>query len=367
MATILRSQRSLKIAPRTSCIIELTKKSISSDVKRGTGGRSSFSGTVATVFGCTGFCGRYIVNRLGQVGSQIVAPYRGDEHDYRHLRPMGDLGQILFRSFNLRDPESVTKTLEYSNVVVNAIGRDYETRNFKFDDVHVQGSRVIAEAAKKAGVKRLIHFSALGASKDSPSKFLQSKAAGEEAVREVFPDATIIRPAAIYGREDRYFNLCAKFKVFPLGRVPLMNYGHGIYKYPVSVVDVAKAVVQIIADQGTAGTTYELVGPKQYLLLDLVDYLFRVIHRPFRPINLPRFVFRMTAWGLEQSPFIPYLTRDVLTRMYLSEEPSGDLPGLEDLGITPITVEEAALFILRRYRGFFDFGKSVDEIEPEAK
>lgn len=65
-------------------------------MKRGTGGRSSFSGTVATVFGATGFIGRYVVNQLGKVGSQVIVPYRGDEHDYRHLRLMGDLGQVVF-------------------------------------------------------------------------------------------------------------------------------------------------------------------------------------------------------------------------------------------------------------------------------
>lgn len=65
-------------------------------MKKGSGGRSSFSGVVATVFGATGFLGRYIVNRLGRMGSQVIVPFRGDEHDHRHLRPMGDLGQVVF-------------------------------------------------------------------------------------------------------------------------------------------------------------------------------------------------------------------------------------------------------------------------------
>jgi NADH dehydrogenase (ubiquinone) 1 alpha subcomplex subunit 9 len=227
---------------------------------RGSGGRSSFSGVVATVFGATGFYGRYIVNRLGRTGSQIVAPYRGDEHDYRHLRLMGDLGQVVFPSYNLKDVESVAKAVKFSNVVVNAAGRDYETRNFKFDDVHVTGARAIAEACRAAGVKRLIHFSALGADPNSPSKFLRSKAEGEKAVKEVFPDATIIRPAATYGAEDRYFHYYASLRVFPLGMVPLMDMGLNIYKYPVSVSDIATAVVNIIGDKSSQGLTYELVG-----------------------------------------------------------------------------------------------------------
>jgi NADH dehydrogenase (ubiquinone) 1 alpha subcomplex subunit 9 len=148
---------------------------VSSEVKRGAGGRSSFSGVVATVFGSTGFVGRYIVNRLGRVGSQIVVPLRGDEHDYRHLRLMGDLGQISPMEFHLKDVESVKKAVQHSNVVINLIGRDYETWNFKFNEVHVDGARVIAEACQEAGVQRLIHFSALNAHTSSPSRLLQSK------------------------------------------------------------------------------------------------------------------------------------------------------------------------------------------------
>ena len=86
------------------------------------------------------------------------------------------------------------------------------------------------------------------------------QAAGEEVVREIFPEATIIRPAATFGLEDRYFNYYASLKVFPMDWVPMMNHGVGVYKYPVSVVDIAKAVIQIVVDSRTMGTTYELVG-----------------------------------------------------------------------------------------------------------
>lgn len=130
------------------------------------------------------------------------------------LRVCGDLGQVLFFPFNLKDEESIEKAVRYSNVVVNLIGRDFETKNYKFDDVHVKGARAIARAAKKAGVERFIHFSALNASENPTplllkggSKFLQSKYFGEQAVLEEFPEATIFRPADIYGQEDRFLRL----------------------------------------------------------------------------------------------------------------------------------------------------------------
>jgi len=180
-------------------------------LKRGTGGRSSFSGIVATVFGTTGFTGRYVANKLGKIGSQIILPYRCDFYDARHLKLVGDLGQVLFQPFDLRDINSIKKSMKYSNVVINLIGRDWETKNFKFDDVHVEGARAIARAARESGVERLIHVSALNATKSpqsyymrKPSNFFPSKLRGEEAVLEEFPNATIFRPSDIYGQEDRF-------------------------------------------------------------------------------------------------------------------------------------------------------------------
>eukprot|EP00731_Ephydatia_muelleri_P024803 Em0016g1074a len=336
----------------------------STQLKRGTGGRSSFSGIVATVFGATGFYGRYIVNRLGRVGSQVVIPYRGDEHDYRHLRPMGDLGQLIFLPYNLRDTASIEKALKYSNVVINLVGRDYETRNFKFEDTHVTGARAIADAARRAGVSRLVHFSALNASKDSPSKFLQTKALGEEAVKDAFPSVTIVRPSETFGHEDRFFNFYAKLRALPLGLIPLVEYGFKTHKMPLYVGDIAGAVANIISDPSTAGNIYELTGPNKYLLYDLVEYLYRLMYRPFRPVAVPELLMRFTAFGLEQSPFIPHLTRDILTRMYLSNVPTPDLPGLEDLGIAPTPVEDKCIAVMRRYRGFLDYNKPVDDVQP---
>lgn len=190
-------------------------KNYSSDnlatLKRGTGGRSSFNGIVATVFGATGFTGRYVCNRLGKTGTQLIIPYRADYYEAQRLKLCGDLGQVLFQPYNLKDEKSIEKAVRYSNVVINLVGRDWETKNFKFEDVHVEGARRLARIAKEAGVKRFIHVSALNASENpephvvkNGSKFLKSKYFGECAVREEFPEAVIFRPADIYGQEDRF-------------------------------------------------------------------------------------------------------------------------------------------------------------------
>lgn len=141
----------------------------------------------------------------------MIIPYRGDHYDVLRLKLVGDLGQVLFQPYHLCNDEDLDKAVRYSNVVINLVGRDWETKNFKFEDVHVTGARAIARAAKKAGVKRLIHLSALNAAeKPTPvllprgSQFLSTKWRGEQAVLEEFPEATIIRPSDVYGQEDRF-------------------------------------------------------------------------------------------------------------------------------------------------------------------
>lgn len=125
-------------APRTLATTNL------SAMKRGTGGRSSFNGMVVSIFGSTGFLGPYVANRFGKIGSQMICCYRGDFYPAMRLKPSGDLGQVLFHFYNLRDENSIREAVKYSNVVVNLVGRSWETRNFNFNDVHVDGARRIA-------------------------------------------------------------------------------------------------------------------------------------------------------------------------------------------------------------------------------
>lgn len=113
-------------------------------MKRGTGGRSSFNGMVVSIFGSTGFLGKYVANHFGKIGSQMICCYRGDYYPAMMLKPAGDLGQVLFHFYELNDEESIRKAVKYSNVVVNLVGRSWETRNFTFNQVHVDGARRIA-------------------------------------------------------------------------------------------------------------------------------------------------------------------------------------------------------------------------------
>lgn len=180
---------------------------------------------------------------------------------------MGDLGQVLFNPYYLKDQESIKKAVKYSNVVINLVGRDWETRNFSFEDVHITGARNIARAAREAGVQRFIHLSTLnGSLKPEPhmikngSQFLRSKYLSEAAVLEEFPTATIIRPADIYGQEDRFIRYYAHFWRRQLMAMPLWKNGECTIKQPVFVGDIAKAISNAIQDPDTAGKIYQAIG-----------------------------------------------------------------------------------------------------------
>ncbi|CAH0558357.1 unnamed protein product [Brassicogethes aeneus] len=345
--------------------------------RRGTGGRASFSGIVATIFGASGFLGRYVCNRLGKIGSQQIIPYRDDGSEILRLKVAGDLGQVLFTPFHLRDEESIEKAVKYSNVVVNLIGRDWETKNFKFQDVHVDGAARLARLSKEAGVERFIHFSALNCSEHPTSifikggsKFLISKREGECAVLEEFPEATIFRPADIYGQEDRF----VRYYVGPWRRfmqyVPIWQKGEQTIKQPVYCVDVAAAVVEAIKNPETKGKIYQAVGPKRYLLSELVDYFFRVMRKG--PVEYgytrydmrydPIFKMKITLSNM-LSPNNPIgnLHWERLEREHLTDNVDPDLPTLEDLGVHLTTMENQIPYELKPWTYGLYHGKDANE------
>ncbi|XP_070611305.1 NADH dehydrogenase [ubiquinone] 1 alpha subcomplex subunit 9, mitochondrial [Erythrolamprus reginae] len=328
----------------------------------GRSGRSSVSGIVATVFGATGFVGRYIVNHLGRIGSQVIIPYRCDEYDLLYLRPMGDLGQLIFMEWDSRDQDSTRRALENSHVVINLVGRDWETRNFKYEDVFVSIPREIARLSKEAGVEKLIHFSHLNSDSKSPSKYLRTKAEGEKVVREEFPDAIIMKPSDIYGSEDRFLNFFAGMR--RIGGVPMVGFGKKTVKQPIYVVDVARAIVNAIRDPGSKGKTYALVGPHRYMLYDMVKYVYSVMHRPFFMYPLPGPIYRLIAKCFEINPFEPAITKDKVERLHITDQRFPDLPGLEDLGVTPTPIEMKALETLRRHRQSFWVDAELEDSKP---
>lgn len=297
---------------------------------KGSGGRSSFSGNVVTVFGATGMMGRIICNRLGKEGTQMVIPYRGDDWDARSVKVAADLGQVLFQDFDLRDPERIRKAIRHSNIVINCIGTNYETSNFSYRDVHVEGARLIAKIAKECNVEKLIHFSSLNASPSPskiflrPSTFLTTKYEGEEAVRSEFEDAVIVRPSNIYGEGDRFlFYYTREARRNMNFSIPLWRKGEMTIKMPVHQSDVADGIMKILHNKDIKGSTFDFVGPDTYLLSEIIDYMFQVIMIPVKrshisPIRLAQF------YACEKFLKRPSYTLDVLEREFISDSLSAE-------------------------------------------
>lgn len=335
-------------------------------MKYGAGGRNSFNGTVATVFGATGFLGRYVVNRLAQTGTQIIVPFRGVDEDIRHLRVMGDLGQIVFVEYDIRDKEAIAKSMAHSNVVINLVGKNHSTRNFTMEDTNIKGASSIAKAANANSIDRFIHVSALNAKGNSPSRLFQAKAQGERAVMEHFPKATIIRPAECYGHEDDYFNRYAYLRKLPIG-VPLVKGGWETTRRPVYIADVAQGIVNASQDITTKGKTYELYGPEEYYLHDIVEFIFKSIKKPFRSIPIPTAAYNLAGFLGEQSIFSPRLTRDQAIRQFMSDEIDEEAFTFEDLSITPVNMNKTALTVLRRHRDYYHHDEIMDDVNDVCR
>lgn len=354
----------------------LATKGVGHLVRKGTGGRSSVSGIIATVFGATGFLGRYLVQQLAKMGSQVLVPFRGSEDSHRHLKLMGDLGQVVPMKYNPRDENSVKAVMAKANVVINLIGREYETRNYSFEDVNHHMAEQLAVIAKEhGGIMRYIQVSALGASQSSPSKMLRAKAAAEEAILRELPEATVMRPAVMVGTEDRILNPWAHFaKKYSF--IPLM--GDGSTKIqPVYVVDVASAIIAALKDDGTSmGKVYELGGPEIYTMHELAELMYDVIREWPHYVKLPFPIAKAIATPrelfLKKVPFpLPTPTMfnlDMIESLTTDTLVSENALTFEDLGIAPRKIKGYPVEFLIQYRkGGPNYGSTASEkITPES-
>ncbi|CAF2156619.1 unnamed protein product [Brassica napus] len=351
----------------------LATKGVGHLARKGTGGRSSVSGIVATVFGATGFLGRYLVQQLAKMGSQVLVPFRGSEDNPRHLKLMGDLGQVVPMKFDPRDEDSIKAVMAKANVVINLIGREYETRNFSFEEVNHHMAEKLALVAKEhGGIMRFIQVSCLGASVSSPSRMQRAKAAAEEAVLSALPEATVMRPATMIGTEDRILNPWAMF-VKKYGFLPLIGGGTNKFQ-PVYVVDVAAAIVAALKDDGSSmGKTYELGGPDVFTPHDLAEIMFDMIREWPRYVKLPFPIAKAMAgprdFMVNKVPFpLPspqIFNLDQINALTTDTLVSDEALTFQDLDLVPHKLKGYPVEFLIQYRkGGPNFGSTVSEKIP---
>lgn len=320
---------------------------------------------LVTVFGGSGFLGRHVVRALARAGFRIKAGCRRPDLA-NYLQPLGRVGQIHPVQTNVRYPESLAAALRQAEVAVNLVGVLAETGGQTFEAVHVEGARAMARAAREAGVRRFVQVSALGADEQSDSLYARSKARAEAAVREIYPDAVILRPSVVFGPEDEFFNRFAAMARFSPA-LPLVGGGHTRFQ-PVFVGDVADAVALAAEGGARPGTVYELGGPGIKTFREIMEYILAVTQRrralvpvPFGAMEGPAAATEtLSKLTLGLFPKTLVTTRDQLKLLghdnVVSPAAAAEGRTLQGLGNEPRAIESVVPSYLYRYRrhGQFD-------------
>jgi uncharacterized protein YbjT (DUF2867 family) len=307
--------------------------------------RAQTQRTIATVFGGSGFIGRYVVKRLARAGHTVRVAVT-DPSGARFLQTQGKVGQIVPLAAGVADEAAVARAVVGAELVVNLVGILFERRAGDFGRLHGEGAGRVARLAAECGAERLVHVSAIGADPSSPSAYGRTKAEGEAAVRAAFPSATILRPSIVFGPEDGFFNRFAG-----LGRMlPFMPVIAGNARFqPVYVGDVAEAVLAAAEREEARGRTYELAGPRSVTFRELLRYVGEVTGHRRALVDMPMGLARLQARLGEFLPNPP-LTRDQLLMLGRDNVPAPDALGLAELGIQAKAMEAIVPSYLTRYR-----------------
>lgn len=297
---------------------------------------------VATVFGGSGFIGRHLIRRLA-ADDWIIRVGVRDPDAGLFLKPMGEAGQIVPMRADITDAEVVGALVHEAELVVNLVGILYERGGSTFQRIHVDGAATVAAAANAAGVARLLHLSAIGADPGSPAAYGRTKAAGERAVSEAFPEATVFRPSVVFGPEDQFLNRFAQMARFS----PVLPVFPTRFQ-PVFVGDVADAMMHALADRGSRSRTYELGGPRVLSFREIMELINRETGHNRRLVRMPLKLATFQAWFLEWLP-VPPLTRDQVRLLSQDNIVSKDALTLADLDVAPTDIEAIAPLYVRIY------------------
>jgi NADH dehydrogenase len=325
------------------------------------------SNALVTVFGGSGFLGRHTVRALAKGGYRIRVATRHPASSY-FLMPNGRVGQIQAVRCDAHDPEQAAGALKGADAAINLTGILYPHGGQGFQAAHVETAQSIAEAARGAGVKSLVHVSAIGADPGSPSRYAASKGDGETALREAFPDATILRPSLLFGPEDKFFNKFAWLaRMVPA--LPLVGGGHTKFQ-PLFVGDAASAIVRCLEDSATRGKTYELGGPMVYSFKDLMRVVLHETGRKRLLVPIPFFAASIKAFFLQASALVgiePLLTMDQVKLLKSDNVVHDGVPGIADLGIAPVALEAIVPSYLWRFRAKGQFEEIATSREPAPR
>ncbi len=307
---------------------------------------------LVTIYGGSGFVGRYIARRMAKEGWRVrVAVRRPNEALF--VKPYGVPGQVEPVLCNIRNEASVRAAMRGADAVVNCVGTFDRGGKNSFDAIQAEAPGRIARLAKEEGVGRLVHVSAIGADAAGPSLYAKSKAAGEAAVLAAFPEAVILRPSVIFGQEDQFFNrFGAMARLGPV--LPIS--GAETRFQPVHVDDVAQAAVKGILGQAAPGT-YELGGPEVATFRALMVKMLGVIQRRRLVLGIPALFMKPVAFALDMVQALTLglvrnglITRDQLVSLSVDNVVTPGAKTLADLGIEPASMDAVLPEYLWRFR-----------------
>jgi NADH dehydrogenase len=306
---------------------------------------------LVTIFGGSGFVGRYIARRMAQNGWRVRVAVR-NTNEAMFVRTYGAVGQVEPVFCNIRDDASVAAVTQGADAVVNCVGVLAELRKNTFAAVQAEGATRIARVAAAMGVARMVQLSAIGASDTSASAYARTKAAGEQGVLDHMPHAMILRPSIIFGAEDEFFNRFAGMTRF--GPV-LPVIGADTRFQPVYVDDVAAAAVKGVLGE-VPGGIYELGGPDVATFRELMQTMLAVVRRRRMILNMPFWAARIMAGGFNILRVVslglvtPPVTRDQVANLAVDNVVSDGAKGFADLGITPTAMMAVLPDYLWRFR-----------------
>ncbi|MBM1555459.1 complex I NDUFA9 subunit family protein [Sulfitobacter mediterraneus] len=307
---------------------------------------------LVTIYGGSGFVGRYIARRMAKAGWRVrVAVRRPNEALF--VKPYGVVGQVEPILCNIRDDNSVRAAMVGADAVVNCVGILAESGKNSFDAVQVEGATRVARLAADEGIARMVQISAIGADEDSDSEYAQTKAGGEAGVLEHMPGAVILRPSIVFGPEDEFFNRFAGMTRFsPV--LPLVNADAKFQ--PVYVDDVAHAAELALTGKAEAGV-YELGGPDTESFRELMQRMLGVIGRRRLILNMPNWMARLMAFGFDMMQAMTFglisngvLTRDQVKNLQNDNVVAQDAQGFDSLGIRPVSMVSILPDYLWRFR-----------------
>ena len=323
---------------------------------------------LVTIFGGSGFIGRYAARVLVEQGYRVRVACRRP-NVANDVRLAGTPGWVDIVQANVRDKPSIARALEGADAVVNLVGILFEQGAQSFARTQAEGAQNLAEVAAELGIARFVQVSAIGASDTSKAVYARTKAAAEDAVRDALPGAVILRPSVVFGPEDGFFNRFAGMtRMTPA--LPAIGGGKTRVQ-PVYAGDVADAIAAAVDRADVAGKTYELGGPRTYTFNEIYDYVFEQTGRPRLKLPLPFLIakplgylvgglFRVKSFLIGSLLGGPPITGDQVELLKSNNVVSDDALTLADLGITDLeSVEAIAPTYLWRFRPHGQFSQTV--------